>query len=81
MIRTKEKYMCIVEDCYSTARFGYKNIFNEVDNTNLQYNPCKYSTLRHLYNEGFVLVEKCNVHKEKKVKFNFPIQQQQQHFD
>jgi hypothetical protein len=64
MIRTKEKYMCIVEDCYSTARFGYKNIFNEVDNTNLQYNPCKYSTLRHLYNEGFVLVEKCNVHKE-----------------
>jgi hypothetical protein len=62
---TKTKYMCIIDDCHSTARFGYKNILNEHDNKNLLYYlHCKYSTLRHLHNEGFVLVEKCNEHRE-----------------
>jgi hypothetical protein len=64
MLRTKEKHMCIIDDCYSTARFGYKTILNQDDNKKLLYLPCKYSTLRHLYNEGFVLVEKCNKHIE-----------------
>jgi len=65
MLRTKEKYMCRIDNCFSTARFGYKTIINEEKNKKLLYIPCKYSTLRHLYNEGFVLVEYCNKHIER----------------
>jgi hypothetical protein len=64
MIRTKDNKICNIDGCYSTARFGYKTIFNNDDNKSLLYMPCKYSTMRKIYNEGFVLVEKCNKHIE-----------------
>jgi len=63
MYKTKEKYMCIVDDCYSTARFGYKIIFNTCDNEK-NYIPCK-NYMKKLDNRNeYVLVEYCNKHSK-----------------
>jgi len=55
--------MCIVDNCYSTGRFGNKTIFNE-RSENSHFISCKYSSMRHLYNEGYVLVKYCNKHTQ-----------------